>query len=531
MMPGIRFSLILLSAAIFGVFFQVRHFHYVSLDDDSHTELHPHIQPLNSKKIWTENYRGAYTPVTDMIWSVASYLGKNTLAEEQIAKANPFNPTEGKYKSGIFHLTNVILHLITVFAVFGCLFIVTCSPLGSFCGALFFGLHPLQVESVAWVTGLRDVAAGAFGFLSLFCFFLCLKKNMPRSYFASLLFFLLAILSKSSALVFLVFFPIFLWRPLRVEWKRSLRLLVPYFFVSIPFIAIFIFLNQGMLPPSVHVPPFYLRPIIAMDSLVFYLSKLAYPLHLATDYSRTPAFVFASKTYQWTVPIFLSVAVVLLAASKKMHSAKPIQCAGIFIAGLAPVLGMQPFIYQDISTVADHYVYLAMFGPALFVAWAAMSCRTHLQRGLVFSMLFLCGVFSGKQTQYWRNNFTLFTHNLEINPKSALSANNLGASFEKLNELDRALAFYELAANNSDKAIHWYNVGQLSMRKKEYGKAIFAFLQITRTFDTHWANYNVGVAWKAAGDLKLAKYYFEKSLSLEPRFDLARQELLTYEKQ
>jgi hypothetical protein len=166
--------------------------------------------------------------------------------------------------------------------------------------------------------------------------------------------------------------------------------------------------------------PFWLRPLVAGDALAFYLCKLLYPLTLVPDYNRSPSVIRGNYEvfYTWLVPAIL--AATLLRFCWRHRARAPLVAGAVwFVVGLLPVLGLTPFAFQHMSTVADRYVYLPMFGVALGAAWVldrASHLRLPLQRGLIgISMVVLIalGVRTFYQTQYWRNTFTLFDHSIQ----------------------------------------------------------------------------------------------------------------------
>jgi hypothetical protein len=180
------------------------------------------------------------------------------------------------------------------------------------------------------------------------------------------------------------------------------------------------------------------RPLVALDSLGFYLGKLVWPTNLTIDYGRTPQSVMASGfSASWLLPIALLLAAVLL-----MRRA-PWLLAAVLLAflPLTPVLGFVPFDFQYISGVADHYVYPAMFGVAVGVAFLIRtliecgdraSSRRSSQRqaiALALSVVALApfGWLSYRQSYVWRDTPSLMNHAMRVRPESWLAANNLAS--------------------------------------------------------------------------------------------------------
>jgi protein O-mannosyl-transferase len=115
------------------------------------------------------------------------------------------------------------------------------------------------------------------------------------------------------------------------------------------------------------------------------------------------------------------------------------------VAGVLPVLGFVPFQLQYYSTVADHYLYLSMLGPALAMAWVLSRCRSAWLWAGSAAILAALGLRSFDQSQYWRDDLTLFSRSIEVNPASFVSYNNLGAALFQRVRLEEAEAHFRRA--------------------------------------------------------------------------------------
>jgi tetratricopeptide (TPR) repeat protein len=172
------------------------------------------------------------------------------------------------------------------------------------------------------------------------------------------------------------------------------------------------------------VPPRWARPLIAADALQFYLLKLCVPTGLAAHYDRSPQAVMSGAwfVFCWIGPALLAALLLWRPRREGMTA------AGLFIAALLPVLGLVPFGYQDYSTVADRYAYLALFGAALLLAaWLAGADNRPWKWTATVLILAVCAGLSFVQTSHWRNTETLFAHNLQINPRSEVAHDNLAS--------------------------------------------------------------------------------------------------------
>jgi tetratricopeptide (TPR) repeat protein len=176
-------------------------------------------------------------------------------------------------------------------------------------------------------------------------------------------------------------------------------------------------------PPNVEAPPLWLRPIVALDAIAFYLWKIVAPLGFAPDYSRTPQWLIRRGPVMvtWVVPILFGAIVWWLSRRRGLRAAA---LAIVFVAPLLPVLGLVPFHYQEYSTVADRYVYLPMLAVAAAVAWLVAVRRAVVYA--VVALVIVAAILSNRQTGVWRDTDALFAHTLAINPNSIAAHNAMG---------------------------------------------------------------------------------------------------------
>jgi tetratricopeptide (TPR) repeat protein len=172
-------------------------------------------------------------------------------------------------------------------------------------------------------------------------------------------------------------------------------------------------------------PALWVRPVIALDALAFYLKQIVAPITLAIDYGRTPEIVVMKGWLWWTWLIPAAVAALLVWRPRR----ELIAAAIILVIGVSPVLGFTPFMFQFYSTVSDHYLYLAMLAPALALAW--MLTRLP-QRGMIAAAvgaIVVLGAMSVRQAGTWRDNESLYDRAIAVNPDSFLAYNNLASAY------------------------------------------------------------------------------------------------------
>lgn len=524
-------SISLLILICFWIYSPVKSFDYLAIDDSMHTEANPKISPLTFENVgsfWKEPYENAYTPITYTLWAFLAHLGKNSDQEKDLTKSR-MNPEGNKFKPGVFHLANLWVHCLSVTTLFILLHFLFPSIPAAFFGAALFAMHPLQVETVCWITGLRDVLAGLFSLLSIYTYLRYASSHSDHSkkwilYCVSFLCFFIGVLCKSSSLMapliggMLAFF----YR----QRKIHLVLLdfIPWVLLITPVMRVFFGLNDSVALRVVYKAPLPQRFLIAGDAVSFYLTKLFFPFELTMDYGRTPQFVLGLREHYLTglFPVFLGILSIFLYIQKKTHLL--LLSFGIFVIGPGPVLGVTPFIFQHISTTADRYVYLSMLGPAIAFAILFRSLPALQIRIAMGLFLVLLGMKSASQTTIWKNNLTLFAQTLEHTPSSWLASNDLGTVFEGMGQFDTAMSLYERSGEIANIPSAWNNAGAMAVELKDFERAKDFFdLAIRSSNGSSWAHHNMGAALLLNGERKKALEQYGIATSRDERFKEAHK--------
>jgi tetratricopeptide (TPR) repeat protein len=388
---------------------------FLSWDDDHTIEQNPLLQHpslANALHYWHEPFMDLYVPVTYALWSA--------LAGISVAISH------GKLDPRVFHAASVLLHATNAALVLWLLRRLLGATWPAVAGALLFALHPVQVETVAWTSGMKDLLCGTFTLLALTQYLLSLDLAMPelrrRAHYAfGLAAMLLGMLSKPTAIVtpllIVVLDALLLGRP----WRAVIRSAWPFFILAAPCI---VWTKLCQPQQSLQPGPLWRRPIIAIDAIAFYLYKITLPVQLSYDYGHNPNAVWKNGWMYWTwiVPAAAAAAVWYFRTQHKPLAAALL----LLVAGVAPVLGLIPFDYQLISTVADHYLYIAILGPALAAAWIATRTRPRIAISASAIALSFLALRTADQERYWRNSETMFVHAIEINRESWMSFFKLG---------------------------------------------------------------------------------------------------------
>lgn len=513
---------LLLIGITLAVFWPVHGHKFVLWDDQINVYENPFLAPTtpsNISHLWKKPYENLYIPLTYTLWAGVAYLTQRPTMEKTKAQ---FNPSP-------FHATNLILHILCVLVVFAILKIFVTNDWAACCGAMFFALHPLQVEPVAWVTGMKDVLCGLLSLVALWQYLRyvhCRATGTGPRPRANLIFatvaFVLALLAKPSAVVV----PVMAWLlanacgkqgNVRPTSRNPWLLLAAWVIIAVPFIVV-TKLAQGT---SIEfVTPLWARPLVAGDALSFYFYKLLVPFRLGIDYGRSPDYLLQHSWALITglVPWALGGVLWLFRDRAQWLLAS----AAVFVVGLLPALGLIPFGFQNYSTVADRYLYLPMLGPGMVVAWLVSHRPLWINKRLVVGICVLVssllGIRSSFQIQHWHSNTNLFQHALQVNPNSSASHNNYGSALSELGKIAEAIAHYREAARiRPNNAEAHNNLGIALVSKGNLGDAIRHFMKaIGIKPDFANAHYNLGIALSKKGKLADAIAHYEQGLQIQP---------------
>ena len=378
---------------------------------------------------WTSEGFFQYVPVTETAWSLLAAIG-------HLDAPLPNTTSGALLDPHVFHTANLVFHLVNVGLVFWILRTLVRADLPAAAGALLFAIHPVQVESVAWVSELRGVLAGFFGLLTILLYVRHVRAGGRIEFAAGLLALVAGMLSKPSVVAVPVVLVLIDRYLLGRPWRQVAQTAGAFFVIVLPLALLPTSTQPGATPFS---PVLWQRPLVAADTLAFYLYKLVLPVNLGIDYGRTPQSVLGGLQvwFTWIAPAGLAAVLWLL--RKRFPWAWVAGAVGL--AGVLPVLGLVTFAFQFYSTPADRYLYLAMLGPALALAFGLTAVvgrtRTIALAGTGGALLVL-SVLSFQQAGNWTDTRTLMAHSAAVNPRSDLAYNNLGIADGKSGNLAAA---------------------------------------------------------------------------------------------
>ena len=527
--PLVAFLLIIVTLA---VFWPATGFDFVNWDDDIHVYENRYLIPVtvdNTLHFWKEPYEKLYIPLTYSVWAMLGWLS-------QYYPVEPYglNPR-------FFHTANIVLHILNTLVVFGILRILLINgfredenadgipdpskvEIAAGLGALVFALHPVQVESAVWITGMKELLCGLFSFVAIreYLAYAVAARNKGAivemkyiHYFVASIVFILALLSKPTAVVVpLIAFILDRWAVKR-SFKEIVYSLAGWFIVAGLFAIVATTAQKS--DAMIFTPPLWARPFIAGDALAFYLYKTIWPFELAIDYGRSPNYVLGQwwGYLTWLVPFSLVVGTLFLKRRGPF-----LVSMGLFTASLLPVLGFISFLFQKNSTVTDHYLYIPMLGVALLVSWLFLNHHTKLVKSLCMVVAALFVIRVSYQLQVWQSDVALYTNAIKVNPNSSLSYNNMGNAMQKLGKPGEAFSLYQkaLRIRPNDAMVH-YNLGNNLRKEGKLDTAIYhykAAIKI-RPLIPNLHN-NLGTALRQQGKVDEAVYHFKKALQIKPDY-------------
>ena len=524
-MPRRSFLLLLALVTVIAViiFHRALSGEFVNWDDPSHILQNPMLTRLDADaiaRIWSSSWFGLYVPVTYSAWAGVAALAR--------LFAEPIDPA-------FFHALNLLLHIVNAWILGRLLLRWTRSPWALFAGLGVFLWHPLQVESVVWVSGLKDVLSTGLCLGAI----LVWSSNGSRGAEArettgvrvmllGSVLFALAMLAKPSVAALAVFPLLFLTRrnSQRETWSALILSLVNVA-VAMPIVQHTRTLQASDSPTFLTL---WERGIVALDALGFYVIKVFGPIGLAADYGRTPERVIAlvrggdGLMSMVVGGIFVAVGVVgawwLRRRSGGVHP-------GFWFCMLAllPVLGLVPFGFQKISTVADRYMYPVMAGVAMLVAvgvnariWERAQWMRVVMRVTAVLVLLLLGVISYGLVPNWQSTATLFERVLVVNPRSFSAHNNLGLLDVERGALDAAEVRFRKAieANGSFSRAH-DNLGVVLQKRGLTEAALPHHVEAVRVDPGYaMAQSNLGVALQKLGRLDESIEHLRMATLLDP---------------
>ena len=482
-------------------------------DDESHLTQNPCIiGPLGLADIWTSTSAFYYPLVLTTFWILHHFVGLNPLP---------------------YHILNVTFHAASALLLWRVL--VQLRVRGAWLGAAIWALHPVLVQSVAWVTEMKNTQSAFFYLLAISCFLQSRdRKRNSIFYWLTIFFFVAAITSKPSTVMLPLVLALCLWWREGEIKQRDLRLLLPFVLISLLASGWTIweqkFHSHATGADWVQTP--LQRILISADAIWFYLLKLIWPHPLIFIYPRWD--VDPSRWFAW-IPLVALLVVATVLFIKRNTALRPVAFAfAYFVITLFPVLDFFDVYFFRYSFVSDHFQYLASMGPLALAGAGIVTAvekiwvhRLAIQAASTLVILSILGALSFHQSATFHDVITLYQATLAQNPRCWMAEYNLGLALKNQGQLDQAIAHYRRAINIwPDYVEAHYNLGGAYIEKGEFDEALAEYRRaIEIRPDEADSHNNYGSALRELKQFDQAEIEYKRALSLRPQYVDARLNL------
>ena len=508
--PGVC---IILTAFVFVVFGQTYRFQFVNYDDDHHVYANPAV----TGGLTFAGIAKVFRHSNNDYWHPLDFVSH--MIDCQLFGLNPAG----------HHLTNVLLHAVTAILLFLVLRQMTGALWRSAFVAAVFAIHPLRVESVAWVSERKDMLSGMFCMLTIWAYVRYARGPWsPARYGLVLLLFALGLMSKPTLMALPFLLLLLDYWPLGrfAGEKTSSAILTRLVVEKIPLLILSFcscleaftgnsraFTASGNISHGLQIAN-------ALSSYMVYLQQTFWPANLAVLYPFPGNGVPFGRLCSALVLLVLISSGVFLARKKY-----PYLLVGWFwyLGMLVPMIG---FVQAGAYAHADRYTYLPQIGLCLLVAWAAKDLAStwrygrQVLVGATVALVVTLAVCSWRQTSYWRDSETLWRHTLACTSDNLIAHNNLGLALLQKGAVDEAISHFQKALQiNPDDAKTRNNLGNALLKKGAVDEAIVYYqkaLQINP--DDAEAHYNLGLALFQKGAVDEAISHFQEALEINPGY-------------
>jgi len=491
-----------LVVAVFVVFGRTLGHDFVNYDDHEYVTENVHV----ARGLDGDCFQWAFTSRQCSNWHPITWLSH--ALDCQLFGLSPWG----------HHLTNVLLHAATSVLLFMVLRRMTGDFWPSALVAAVFAIHPLRVESVAWIAERKDVLSGLFFVLTLGTYERYVRRRSPAWYSAVVVLFALGLMAKPM-LVTLPFVLLLLdyWPLERKDTKRLLVEKLPLLAMAAASSAATLWAQRNAMQTIEHLS-LSCRLENATVAYVGYIGQLFYPADLAVFYPHP-----GRSLPEWKIVASLVVLAAISAGIVSLRRRAPYLAVGWlwFLGMLLPVIGL---VQVGAQSMADRYTYLPQIGLCIAMAWAAARLvrerRWNATAVAAVSALVLA-ILMGRayeQASYWRDSETLWTHALTCTPPNAIAHCNLGSALVDRGKLQEGIEEYKKALAIDPKSVLAHsNLGMALTDVGQFKEAVEQ-LDAALSLDPEHADahYNLGETLRRMGRLSDAIGHLRKSLTLKP---------------
>jgi len=431
-----------------------------------------------------------------------------------------------------YHLTNILLHILNALLIWRLL-----SKLGlklAWLGGLLFAVHPVMVESVAWMVELKNTLS-LLPFLLAMCSWVDYEnEGKRRDYFLALGLFLVAILAKTGVVMFPFVILLYAWwKRDRIAWHDA-KASLPFFIVSLAMglITIWFLHHHAIDSRGMETLGFFSRVALAGLSMAFYLSKALLPVGLMPIY---PRWVINPPSWMQFLPWLLLVGTIYGFWMKRTGWGRhALLGLGFFVVMLFPFMGVVQGSYMGFTWVMDHLLYIPLIGLIGLAVAGLEKIRESLSvplrfagAGMVAIMIGLLAWGSHAYAEIYKNEEALWTYELRYNPEAWIAHNNLATALFIKGQYAEAVEQYEQVIQTRPNYFEiQLNLGMALFHANRFDEAIEHYQQALKINpDAAEAHFNLGVSWDQKKQASDAIHEFEETLRLDPNHIAARHNL------
>jgi tetratricopeptide (TPR) repeat protein len=522
---------LLLSTITIAVFWQVLLCGFVAFDDD--------VYVLEEKNVtagltW-RSILWAFTSIHSVMWHPLTSLSH--IIDYQLFKDNPFG----------HHMVNLLLHTVNVVILFLILKTMTGSVWPSAFVAALFAVHPLQIESVAWVAERKNLISGLFWLLTIGAYIRYARRPTFGRYLLVALVFCLALISKPMVVTLPFVFLLLDYWPLRrialfnntefntfqtsfprASLKRLILEKIP-FFVPVAVLSIITFNIQksGQAVKTLDAFPLKIRIFNTIFSYVKYIEKMFYPTKLAVFYPYpSNELTIVRVTIAAALLLVISIIVVRMA---KSHKYMPLGWFW-FLGVLVPVIGL---VQVGMQGMADRYAYLPFIGLFIIIAWGVPDLISKLPNkkiiliSLSSAALLALSIHTYLQLRHWRNSIDLFEHAVKVTEDNYMMHNNLCVLYNRFKNFDKSIEHgTEAVRVRPDYGDFYYNLGIPLYRTGKVNQAIKCWERSVSLGSRHSRVYtNLASLYYGQNKIDLAVKYLQRAIEIDEDDFLAHAKL------
>jgi hypothetical protein len=508
-------ALLLIAAVTVAVYWPVLHNGFIDFDDDDYVTVNMVVR----QGLTLKGFLWAFTTFHAANWHPLTWLSH--MFDVQLFGLNPLG----------HHATSLLLHVVNSLLLCTILFRLTGFLGRSMFVALLFAIHPLHVESVAWIAERKDVLSTLFWFLTMWAYIGYARKRSLKRYLPVAVFFALGLMAKQMLvtlpliLLLLDYWPLNRLSPsqsengvTRVGIKVLLLEKTPLLLLSAA--ASFAIIRAHASAKALFNADggsILLHSGNAFISYIKYMRNMFWPVDLAIFYPFEPAAVTTLK---------VAAAVVLLAVISSISLAqrkkRPYLLFGWcwYLITLLPVIG---FMRVGGQALADRYTYIPLIGLFIIIAWGGAEIAGRWRKGVPAAegaaviIVVILSMLTVKQIHHWQNSYELFAHALAVVERNWLAHNNIGILFAQHNRNDEAILHFQESVRLNPKGVTGFrNLGNSLQMAGRNLEAIEAYREAIRINPNDVENhYCLGLAYLQAGNSYSAQEEYRQLMSLD----------------